>query len=102
MAYDLGPDGLPTARQVFFDATDLQKSGGPGLPDGLRVDAKGRLFATGPGGVLILGADAKLLGVIETGFPTANCTFGEDGKTLFLTSNHVLARVRTKTTGAVW
>lgn len=102
MAYDLGPDGLPTSRKVFFDAMALKTAGGPGLPDGLRVDAKGRLFATGPGGVLVLSPEAKLLGVIETGFPTANCTFGDDGKTLYLTSNHVLARVRTKTTGAVW
>lgn len=102
MAYDLGADGLPTKRSVFFDASELQKAGGPGLPDGMRVDAKGRLFATGPGGVMVLTADAKLLGVIETGFPVANCTFGEDGKTLFLTSNHVLARVRTKTTGMAW
>jgi gluconolactonase len=102
MAYDLGPDGLPTGRKVFFDAAALQAAGGPGLPDGMRVDAQGRLFATGPGGVLILTAEAKLLGVVETGFPTANCTFGgSDGKTLYLTSNHLLARVRTRTTGAV-
>lgn len=99
MAYDLGLDGLPVSRKVFFDASELQKAGGPGLPDGMRVDAHGRLFATGPGGVLILTSEAKLLGVIETGFPTANCTFGEDGHTLFLTSNHVLARVRTLTSG---
>lgn len=102
MAYDLGPDGLPKTRKVFFDATTLKMAGGPGSPDGLRVDAQGRLFATGPGGVLILTPDARLLGVIETGFPVANCTFGEDGKTLFLTSSHVLARIRTKTTGAAW
>jgi gluconolactonase len=102
MAYDLGPDGLPTRRALFFDAAELLKAGGPGLPDGMRVDAKGRLFATGPGGVLILTPEAKLLGVIETGFPTANCTFGEDGRTLFLTSNHVLARLRTRTSGSAW
>ena len=102
MAYDLGSDGMPTSRKLFFDAAELLKAGGPGLPDGMRVDAKGRLFATGPGGVLVLTPEAKLLGVIETGFPTANCTFGEDGKTLFLTSNHVLARVRTRTSSPAW
>jgi len=99
MAYDLGADGLPTASKVFFDAADLLKAGGPGLPDGMKVDARGRLFASGPGGILILTPEAKLLGVIETGGPIANCAFGEDGKTLFLTSNHVVARVRTKTSG---
>jgi gluconolactonase len=99
MVYELGADGLPTSSKVFFDASDLKKAGGPGSPDGMKVDAKGRLFATGPGGVMILTPEAKLLGVIETGGPVANCTFGEDGKTLFLTSNHVVARVRTKTSG---
>ena len=99
MAYELGADGLPTSSRVFFDATHLKAAGGPGLPDGMKVDAQGRLFASGPGGILILTPDAKLLGVIETGGPIANCAFGEDGKTLFLTSNHVVARVRTKTSG---
>lgn len=102
MAYDLGADGLPTASKVFFDAGELQKAGGPGLPDGMKVDAQGRLFASGPGGILILTPEAKLLGVIETGGPIANCAFGEDGKTLFLTSNHVVARVRTMTSGLGW
>jgi gluconolactonase len=102
MAYDLGADGLPTSSKVFFDATELKAAGGPGLPDGMKVDAKGRLFASGPGGILILTPEAKLLGVIETGGPAANCTFGEDGKTLFVTSNHVVARVRTKTSGLAW
>lgn len=102
MAYELGADGLASASRVFFDATELQKAGGPGLPDGMKVDAQGRLFASGPGGIMILTPQAKLLGVIETGGPIANCTFGEDGKTLFLTSNHVVARVRTRTSGLDW
>lgn len=102
MAYDLGPDGLPKSSRVFFDASALQKAGGPGLPDGMKVDAKGRLFASGPGGIMILTTQAKLLGVIETGFAAANCAFGEDGRTLFLTSNHIVARVRTKTIGLAW
>lgn len=102
MAYDLGADGLPKSSKVFFDASELLKAGGPGLPDGMKVDAKGNLFASGPGGIMILTPEAKLLGVIETGGPAANCAFGEDGKTLFLTSNHIVARVRTKTSGLAW
>lgn len=100
MAYDLGADGLPTSSKVFFDASELHKAGGPGLPDGMKVDGEGRLFASGPGGIMILTPQAKLLGVIETDGPIANCAFGDrDGKTLYLTSNHVVARVRTKTVG---
>ena len=102
MVYDLGPDGLPTSKAVFFDAMSLHEAGGRGLPDGMCLDTDGRLYATGPGGVLVLTPDAELIGVIETGTAIANCAFGEDGHTLFLTSNHTLARVRLMTTGLVW
>jgi gluconolactonase len=101
MAYDLGPDGLPTKSIVFFDAMALLKAGGPGLPDGMCLDTEGRLYATGPGGVLVIMPSGELIGVIETGRPVANCAFGEDGRTLFLTSDDILARVRLKTTGLI-
>jgi gluconolactonase len=99
MAYDLGFDGLPNASEVFYDAAELLKAGGPGLPDGMKVDVDGRLFASGPGGLMILTPSAELLGVIETGGTVANCAFGDDGRMLYLTSNHILARVRTRTHG---
>jgi len=102
VVYDLGADGLPTSKAVFFDAMPLREAGGLGLPDGLCLDTDGRLYVTGPGGVLVLTPDAELVGVIETGAAVANCAFGEDGQTLFLASNHTLARVRLKTTGLVW
>jgi gluconolactonase len=102
VVYDLGPDGLPTSKALFFDAMSLRQAGGQGLPDGMCLDTEGRLYATGPGGVLVLTPDAELIGVIETGTAIANCAFGEDGSTLFLASNHTLARVRLKTTGLVW
>jgi gluconolactonase len=102
VVYDLGPDGLPTSKALFFDAMPLREAGGRGLPDGMCLDTEGRLYATGPGGVLVLTPEAELIGVIETGTAIANCAFGEDGSALFLASNHTLARVRLKTTGLVW
>lgn len=102
MVYDLDVGGRPAARAPFFDAMPLREAGGPGLPDGLCLDTEGRLYATGPGGVLVITPDGELVGVIETGTAIANCAFGEDGRTLFLASNHTLARVRLKTTGLVW
>jgi len=101
MAYDLGADGLPVRSSLFFDALALLKAGGHGLPDGMCLDAEGRLYATGPGGVLVITPQGELIGVIETGRPVANCAFGEDGQTLFLTSQDVLARVRLKTKGLI-
>ena len=68
-------------------------------PTGMKVDVNGNVFATGPGGVLIYSPDGTLLGRILTGVPTANVAFGEDGSTLFITANHRVLRVRTKTRG---
>jgi gluconolactonase len=98
MAYGLEPDGSVSAARVLFDATPLVKTG-PGLPDGLKVDRAGNVFATGPGGVLVLTAKGEHIGTIATGLPTANCAFGEDGSTLYLTASDKLCRVRTLTKG---
>ncbi|MBC7895099.1 MAG: SMP-30/gluconolactonase/LRE family protein [Cytophagaceae bacterium] len=99
MAYDVRANGSLGGGRVFFDATRFAAEKRPGLPDGLKVDKQGNLFATGPGGVLVFNAQGKHLGTIRTGQPTANCAFGDDGSTLYITSNHQLLRVRLTTTG---
>jgi len=82
--------------EIWFDAAPYLARGWPGLPDGMVVTKSGHLFATGPGGVFILSPDGKALGQIKTERATANCTLGEDGKSLFITAGDVLARVRLK------
>jgi gluconolactonase len=98
MAYPVQADGSVGTGRIFFDATSLKKDG-PGGPDGLKVDKNGNLFATGPGGVMVLTPKGEHLGTIHTGVPTANCAFGDDGSTLYLTANDMLCRVKTKTKG---
>ena len=95
MVYDVQPDGSLANGKVFYDATQMVKDN-PGLPDGLKVDAKGNLFATGPGGVLVFNPEGKLLGIIRTGQPTANCAFNADGSALFMTANMFLMRIKLK------
>ena len=90
-------DGAAGGR-VFFDASDLSKTR-RGLPDGLKVDTAGNVFATGPGGVLVFAPDGTHLGTLLTGQATANCAFGDDGKTLFITADSLLCRVRLATAG---
>ncbi len=94
MAYDLLPSGAVANGRVFFDASDLVSEENRGLPDGLKVDAAGNLFATGPGGVLVISPDGRHLGTIRTTQATANCAFGEDGKTLYMTADSYLLRLR--------
>jgi gluconolactonase len=92
------PDG-GNLRDIFV-AQPLKKAGRPGGCDGLKLDAEGNLWTTGPGGVLILSPQGKHLGSILFHQPTANLAWGEDGKTLFVTSNHDVFVLRTKVKGA--
>jgi gluconolactonase len=99
MAYELKDDGTLGPGRVFFDAAPLYGTGYRGVPDGLRVDQHGNLWANGPGGILIISAEGKHLGTISPGTATANCAFGDDGSTLFIAADMYLCRVRTKTKG---
>ena len=68
----------------------------------MKVDKSGNLWASGPGGIHIMAPDGTALGRIETGEATANCAFGEDGSTLYITADMYLARVKTRTKGTGW
>jgi gluconolactonase len=99
MAYTLNDRGRVIGKRVFADVSDLVGEDNPGLPDGMSVSVGGHLFATGPGGVLIFSPEGKRLGLIQTGTAIANCAFGDDGRTLYLTSHKFIARVRLNTHG---
>jgi gluconolactonase len=98
MAFEVKSDGTLGDGRVFFDATSSVGKK-KGLPDGLKVDKQGNLFATGPGGVLVFAADGTHLGTIDTGEATANCAFGDDGSTLYITADMYLCRIKTTTKG---
>jgi gluconolactonase len=98
-AFPVEADGSLGEPKVFFDATALAKTGKAGSPDGFKVDVHGNLFATGPGGVLVISPAGKHLGTIVTGDLCSNCAFGDDGSTLYITSNSKLCRVKLKTKG---
>lgn len=100
VAWDIGAGGAVSNRRIIADLTDQVGEANPGLPDGMAVSSDGHLFATGPGGVVVLTPEGRTLGVIETGGPIANCTFGgPNGDVLYMTSGARLARVKTKARG---
>jgi gluconolactonase len=98
MAFPLKEDGNIGEGRVFFDATRGVKTL-KGLPDGLKVDKEGNLFATGPGGVLVFAPDGTHLGTLNTGEATANVGWGDDGSTLYITADMYIARLKTTTKG---
>jgi gluconolactonase len=99
MAFPVKPDGTVGEGKVFFDSTKWVDAKHPGLPDGMKVDKDGNIFATGPGGVLVFTPDGKHLGTIATGVPTANCGWGDDGSVLYVCADKHLTRIKTLTKG---
>ena len=99
MVYDVKADGTLGEGRVFFDAKPWTKTR-KGAPDGLKVDTQGNIFSSGPGGIYIFAPDGTHLGTIETGVPTANCAWGDDGSTLYITANTAIYRIKLATKGA--
>ncbi|HET9432132.1 MAG TPA: SMP-30/gluconolactonase/LRE family protein, partial [Chitinophagaceae bacterium] len=91
-AYDSASNGLLTNGRVFYDVSSEKGAGGC---DGLKIDSKGNVFATGPGGIWIFTKSGKLIGKIKVnGTSVANCALTPDGKTIYLTATKYLLRVK--------
>ncbi|GAB3018625.1 SMP-30/gluconolactonase/LRE family protein [Spirosoma pulveris] len=99
MAYPLQADGSVGKGREVFGAAGMKKLGLEGGFDGMKVDRAGNLWVTGGGGVLVLSATGETLGFIKIGAATANCAWGDDGSTLYITSDMYLCRLRTTAKG---
>ncbi len=93
--YEMSDSGTVISGKVFYDA-QLESKLDKGMPDGLKVDSKGNIFASGPGGIWIFNPAGMVLGKIKLPDPTANCALTSDDKTLYITSDMNLLRVKLK------
>lgn len=92
MRYEVAPDGSLANGKVFFDMTSTE---GEDALDGLKVDQKGNLYVSGPGGVWIISPEGKHLGTIAGPEHPHNFAWGDDdGKTLYLCARTGLYRIR--------
>jgi gluconolactonase len=92
MRYEVNADGSLANGRVFFDMTNAP---GEEALDGLKVDRRGNLYVSGPGGIWIISPEGKHLGTIKAPKLPANFAWGdEDGKTLYLTARTALYRMR--------
>jgi gluconolactonase len=89
--YTLDENEIISGR-ILFDATNWVSSR-KGLPDGLKIDSRGYIYATGPGGVFILNPAGKQIGLIQLEEATSNCALSPDEKTLYITNDMYLVRV---------
>ena len=93
MRYEANADGALSNGQVFFDMRNA--SGKKDDLDGMKVDQRGNLYVTGPGGLWIISPEGKHLGTIKVPELPANVAWGDDdGKTLYMTAETGLYRIR--------
>ena len=90
--FEVQPDGGIANGQVI---TDMNSDTRPGAPDGMKVDQKGNIYCTGPGGFWIMSPEGKHLATVNTKELPANLGWGDaDGNTLYLTARTGLYRIR--------
>jgi gluconolactonase len=98
MRYEVQPDGSLRNGTVFFDMTVAP---GKEALDGLKVDALGNVYVSGPGGLWILSPEGNHLGTLRMPELPANFAWGdEDGRTLYLAARTGLYRLRLNIPGA--
>jgi len=90
--YDVAGDALINGK-IFYDASAHDKNWN-GLPDGLKIDKKGNVFATGPGGLYIFNSAGKKLGMMHFDDATSNCALSPDEKTLYVTNDMYVLRIK--------
>lgn len=92
-AFELGNSDTVISSRIFYSAAGYDKSS-KGLPDGMKVDKSGNLFATGPGGVWIFNSSGKLLGKINLGKACSNIALSPDDKTMYVTNDMYVLRIK--------
>jgi len=96
MRYDVAADGTVSNGRVFADVTAETADG---LPDGMKVDVQGNVYASGPGGLWVFSPEGKHLGTIKPPETPANCNWADDGKTLYITARTSVYRIRVANMG---
>ncbi len=92
MRYEVKPDGTVANGRIFADSTSNTEEGSP---DGIKVDKKGNLYGSGPGGLWIFSPEGKHLGTLKLPEKMANLNWGApDARSLYITASSSLYRVR--------
>jgi gluconolactonase len=98
--YDVQADGTLANGRPFFESIGTG-SLTEGIPDGMKCDARGNIWVTGPGGAWVISDTGEHLGVVEVDENVGNLAWGgTDWKTLWMPSSTSLYRVKTKVASA--
>lgn len=90
--FDIKGDSLLNGK-IFYSTAGYDKNW-HGLPDGLKIDSKGNVYATGPGGIWFFNSEGRKLGMLRLENATSNCALSADEKVLYVTNDMYLLRVK--------
>jgi gluconolactonase len=96
--YRVAADGSLSEESLLISFPD---GAGPGVPDGLKVDSAGNIWTTAPGGIRIIAPDGKVLGHIKLPETAANLAWADDGRTLYITAQTSVYRLKVATRGVM-
>jgi gluconolactonase len=92
------PDGTLTEGMIF---ADLTQAPGEDAIDGVKVDQRGNVYISGPGGLWIYASDGVHLGTLKGPEHPHNMAFGDaDGRSLYLAAQTGIYRLRLNVPGA--
>lgn len=95
MQYELGTNGLAKNKRVFYEAHAYEGKN-LGAPDGMKINKKGYVFASGPGGIWLFTPAGKLIARLYTGELTSNCALSTDERNLYMTCDDYVMRLKLK------
>ncbi|MEP7107356.1 MAG: SMP-30/gluconolactonase/LRE family protein [Ferruginibacter sp.] len=95
MQYELDSNGLVKSQRIFYQVHAYEGKN-LGAPDGMKINRKGYIFATGPEGVWLFNPGGKLIARLYTGQLTSNCAFSTDERVLFMTCDDYVMRLKLK------
>ena len=90
-AYDIDASGAVSNGRIFYSGVGYDRSWKGGM-DGLKIDKKGNVYASGPGGIYFFNSGGKLLGLLKLPQATSNVALSADEKTLYITNNMQVLR----------
>jgi len=97
--YDVTSDGGITSGRIFGEEPGGK---GDGVPDGMKLDANGNLYVTGPQGIWVWSPEGKHLGTIVLPEPPANLAWGDkDYRTLYITATTSVYRLQMTAQGFI-
>jgi gluconolactonase len=94
--YRVAPDGSLAEGRILVGFSD---GSGPGVPDGMKVDSRGNIWTTAPGGIRVVAPDGQILGQIKLPETAANLAWADGGRTLYITAQTSVYRLKVRTLG---